>query len=151
LVARRVRDAEVVGSNPASPTKFSYNKDMISINGLWRSRYVYHSASQSGEFTSEHEVILTQTGNQITGKSVEDKTGSSVEFKLEIEDSIVTGTWRERTSPSGHFAGIVFFGAIQFIVDKDATHLTGRWVGFNKDRTQIKTGEWTLTKSDILK
>jgi len=64
---------------------------------------------------------------------------------LAVERGVASGTWRERTDPDGYYQGVIFTGAVQFIIAKDSLSMTGRWVGHSRDMSEVNTGTWTLT------
>ena len=69
---------------------------------------------------------------------------SLLTLDLTVDDSVVTGTWIERTSPTGYYNGAVYRGAIQLLINPTGTRMTGRWLGFDKE-SQINTGDWEFT------
>jgi hypothetical protein len=63
---------------------------------------------------------------------------------LELNGSVATGTWSERTSPAGYYRGSVYHGAVQLLVDPMGKSMAGKWVGFDREFA-INSDEWTLT------
>ena len=62
-----------------------------------------------------------------------------------IRITVGSGTWREITDPSGHYRGITFHGAVQFLPDALLRErLTGQWVGFSRKGDKVNTGLWIL-------
>jgi hypothetical protein len=112
------------------------------LTGMWLSRYTYH-----GGASSEHVVLFEARDGLIVGNG-KDEMGSRLTLELEYdgENKVLTGKWREATSPSGEYAGAVFHGAVQFILSEDYDKAEGRWVGFNSRRGKVNTGEWSLTR-----
>jgi hypothetical protein len=113
--------------------------------GIWHSRYVYHSSGRQSEFVGEHHVVINQQENQLSAQSLPNSLHSLLTLDLIISESIVTGTWIERTSPTGYYKGAVYRGAIQLFIDPTGSKMTGRWLGFDKE-SNINTGEWELTR-----
>ncbi|MGH3429485.1 MAG: XRE family transcriptional regulator, partial [Mycobacteriales bacterium] len=116
-----------------------------SLAGVWQSRYVYHTSSRQGEFVGEHYVVLSQQENHLSGQSLPNSLNSLLTLDLSVSDSIVTGTWIERTSPTGYYKGAVYRGAIQLLIDPVGSRMIGRWLGFDKE-SNINTGDWELTR-----
>lgn len=114
------------------------------LAGVWRSRYTYYSSGRQGEFVGEHYVVLNQQENHLSGQGLPNSLHSLLTLDLSVSDSIVTGTWIERTSPTGYYKGAVYRGAIQLLIDPTGRRMTGRWLGFDKE-SNINTGDWELT------
>jgi hypothetical protein len=91
-------------------------------------------------------VVLLHHGNRLTVRSLPqgaDAPGSTLTMALEVDRNIATGTWREETSPSGFYAGAVYHGAIQLLVEPTGRRMAGKWVGFGKS-FDVNTGPWEL-------
>jgi hypothetical protein len=84
---------------------------------------------------------------RLTGQSVPHTTGSRLRVQLVVDGSIATGTWTERTSPTGYYRGSVYHGTLQLIVNPMGRAMSGKWLGFGKN-FQVNTGEWELTWVD---
>jgi hypothetical protein len=119
------------------------------FSGEWISEYSYQSSDMTKPASSSHIVVLQEAETGIEGESVPQKDGSSLSFALRHDQAngVLTGTWQESTSPSGHYRGAIFHGALQLLLNEAYDQAEGQWVGFNSSRTQIKTGEWRLKKS----
>ena len=113
----------------------------IDFNKKWISQYVYSVG------TSTHSIQFQQVNNLIVGKSLPNSEGSEINMELKLDKNVLTGTWRERTSHKGPYKGEEFYGAVQFILNDHATEAEGKWLGFNKDKTKVNTGEWILKQS----
>jgi hypothetical protein len=85
--------------------------------GVWHSRYFYYSSGRQSELVGEHYVVINQQGNQLSAQSLPNSLHSLLTLDLETSDSTATGTWIERTSPTGYYKGAVYRGAIQLLVD----------------------------------
>lgn len=124
--------------------------DAKTFEGTWHCTYWYPSNVHAGEDTSEYDVTVTRSGNQLILESKPTENGSYILIRLSLEDDIATGTWHETTAPEGAFKGMVYSGALQLIVNKDATVMEGKWVGIGRDyemnRPDIYTGKWKLNK-----
>jgi hypothetical protein len=116
------------------------------LAGVWHSRYVYYSSGRQGEFAGQHYVVLNQQENHVSGQSLPNSLSSLVTLDLSVADSVATGTWVERTSPTGYYKGAVYRGAIQLLIDPTGTKMTGQWVGFDKE-SNINTGDWELIRA----
>lgn len=117
------------------------------LDGIWLSRYSYHSSSRNEDLTGEHYVALRAVAGGVTGESLPHSTGSELRMDLTIEGSLITGTWIERTSPTGHYAGATYHGTIQLVADLTDRRMEGQWIGFGKN-FKINNGRWTLTFVD---
>lgn len=82
--------------------------------------------------------------NHLSGQGLPNSLHSLLTLDLSVSDSIVTGTWIERTSPTGYYKGAVYRGAIQLLIDPTGRRMTGRWLGFDKE-SNINSGDWELT------
>jgi hypothetical protein len=114
------------------------------LSGIWKSHYEYNSSTRQGTYEDTHYVVLQQTGNQITAQSLPNSTDSRLQFQLSIAGAVVTGTWIERTSPTGYYRGATYYGAIQMLLDPSGRSMHGKWVGFGKDFA-INVGAWDMT------
>lgn len=62
---------------------------------------------------------------------------------LSVNGAIATGTWNERTLPSGYYRGAVYHGTLQLVIGPHARSMSGRWLGFGKDFV-VNSGDWHL-------
>ncbi|MEV1292991.1 hypothetical protein [Pseudonocardia sp. NPDC049635] len=115
------------------------------LRGAWTSRYGYPSTSRGEDFESVHVVDVDNRDGRLVATSRQDGSGGTLTLSLGTEGALVTGTWRERTSPTGHYRAATYHGVAQFVLDPTGTTLTGRWLGISKRHT-IKTGPWELTR-----
>jgi hypothetical protein len=143
--------ADPVISNPDRlPTEsnraFSQNASG-DLSGIWSSRYTYHSSSQNRDLEAEHYVVLHQRASRLIGQSLPHSMDSKLRLDLSVDGPIATGTWIERTSPSGYYRGATYHGTLQLIVNPMGRAMNGRWLGFGKDFT-VDTGEWELNWMD---
>ncbi|RZS39009.1 hypothetical protein EV193_104220 [Herbihabitans rhizosphaerae] len=111
--------------------------------GIWRSQYVYTSTGRGKDFVGEHYIVIRQQGNKLTGESVPAENGSVLTLDLVVSGSVATGTWAERTSPSGYYRGSVYHGALQLLVDPMGKAMNGKWVGFDRE-FKVNTNDWDL-------
>jgi hypothetical protein len=125
---------------------------MSRLSGQWRSHYSYQN-SKKFLHAGEHIVVFEVENENTIGRSLPQKDGSELTLQLHYNeaDCTLTGTWQEKTSPTGLYGGVVFYGAIQFIVNETGDSAKGKWVGFNSLRTQVKGGEWRLEKVKNIK
>lgn len=113
-------------------------------SGIWLSEYTFTSSGRGGtSFTSQHYVVLLQTGAQLSVRSVP-KSASGLSMQLTVNGRACTGTWWERTRPDGYYRGAAYMGAIQ-VLEKDEGFLDGRWIGFGKGE-EINDGPWSLRR-----
>ena len=113
------------------------------LSGLWRSSYTYYSSSRQEELQGEHVVRLRHAGGRMVGTTERGDQESRLTLDLSLRGAIATGTWTERTSPSGYYRGAVYHGAIQLVVGPHGHSMTGRWLGFGK-QFKVNTGDWRL-------
>lgn len=114
------------------------------LTGIWLSRYEYVSSGRGGEtFSDEHYVMLIQHGPNVQVRSLSESNRSSLIMDLTQNGAVITGTWSERTNPSGYYQGSVYHGAIQFLLDPTGHRMRGQWVGYGRD-FDLNTGPWTL-------
>lgn len=117
------------------------------LSGIWHSRYVFHSSGRGGSFEGEHYVVIRQQGSRLLGQSLPHTMDSRLKLDLSVEGAVATGTWAERTSPTGYYRGATYHGTLQLIVNPMGRAMRGRWLGFGKD-FKVNTGEWELTWVD---
>lgn len=114
------------------------------LSGIWHSRYLYYSSSQSAELDGEHYVVLRQRGKQLVGQSLAHSTGSRLMLDLSVERPIATGIWTEQTSPTGRYKGATYHGTIQLVLNPMGRAMSGKWIGFGRN-FQVNSGDWELT------
>jgi transcriptional regulator with XRE-family HTH domain len=114
------------------------------LTGIWLSRYEYVSSGRGGQtFSDLHHVVLIQHGASIQVRSLSKSNPSNLIMDLTQNGAVVTGTWSERTNPSGYYQGSVYHGAVQFLLDLTGHRMRGQWVGYGRD-FDLNTGAWTL-------
>jgi hypothetical protein len=116
---------------------------VIDLSGVWRSEYSYYSSGRGKDFAGVHYVVLHQQGASVAVESLAHTTGSEMGMSLMVDGMTATGSWEERTSPTGYYKGAIYRGALQFLVAPSGGRLTGRWLGFGK-QFQINNGDWDL-------
>jgi hypothetical protein len=117
------------------------------FSGIWLSRYEFYSSGRNEAYTGAHHVLLLQTGDRITGRSISPNSldaGSSLTLDLSVDRNVITGTWRERTGPEGYYTGATYHGAVQLLAEPTGRRLVGKWVGFGKDM-DVNSGPWELS------
>jgi hypothetical protein len=128
-------------------SEFTTSGPPARLSGVWHSKYVYHSSGRNRDFEGEHYLALRQQGMRLLGQSLPHTIDSRLKLDLSVEGSVATGTWTERTSPTGYYKGAVYHGALQLVVDPMGRRMQGRWLGFGRD-FQVNTGGWALTWVD---
>jgi transcriptional regulator with XRE-family HTH domain len=114
------------------------------LTGIWVSRYEYVSSGRGGQtFADLHHVMLIQHGASMQVRSLSGSNPSSLIMDLTQNGAVITGTWSERTNPSGYYQGSVYHGAVQFLLDLTGHRMRGQWVGYGRD-FDLNTGAWTL-------
>lgn len=119
----------------------------IDFSGVWHSSYHYVNKQEPDGNTSEHDVKIYQTGNQVVMQSVPNKEDSYLFLRLTLDGNILTGTWNEQTSPTGNYKGQHYYGAVQLFVEPDGKHIRGKHVSYNHDM-KIMSGDWEITRTD---
>ncbi|WP_432854924.1 helix-turn-helix domain-containing protein [Amycolatopsis sp. CA-161197] len=139
--------ASAVTDEPATEHSPQLSAAGDDFAGIWHSRYVYPSSGRGKNFTGEHYVMLRHQGSRLIGQSVPHSTGSRLRLDLAIDKAVVTGTWRELTSPTGYYQGAAYHGTLQMVIDPAGRQMKGMWLGFGRDFS-INSGEWHLTWRD---
>lgn len=114
------------------------------LSGIWHSRYRYTSTGRGRTFEGEHYVPLRHAGDRLVGESLPVENGSRLRLELVPNGSVVTGTWSERTSPTGYYRGSVYHGALQLVLDPVGKTMRGKWIGFDREFT-VNSDTWELT------
>jgi hypothetical protein len=116
-----------------------------SLAGAWASTYRYSSTSRGREFDGTHTVDLRFEGDRLRGRSRAAPSGSVLQLDLAADGGLATGTWTERTSPTGHYRAATYHGLLQLVVDPTGRTMTGMWLGIGR-RYVIKSGTWRLER-----
>ncbi|MEK2474469.1 MULTISPECIES: XRE family transcriptional regulator [Streptomyces] len=135
---------------PGGAVPMTKHNDHGTVSGIWLSRYEYHSSGRGADFTGEHFVVIIQHRNKLTVRSLPEASSnpdSPLTMDLTVDGNVVTGTWREETASDGYYAGAVYHGALQLLLEPTGRKMTGKWVGFGKD-FDVNTGPWELTFKD---
>lgn len=140
LAAATPADPDGIAATATPPLNQS---GIVDLSGVWRSEYSYYSNGRGKDFSDVHYVVLRQQGAAVTVESIAQESGSELGMSLMVDGMTATGSWEERTSPTGYYKGAVYRGALQFLVSPSGGQLTGRWLGFGK-RFQINNGDWEL-------
>jgi hypothetical protein len=114
------------------------------LTGIWRSEYGYYSTRRNQHNSDTHYVVVRQAGDAVTIESLRHSTGSELRLNVAVDGMFATGTWEERTSPTGYYKGAIYRGAIQLLVSPSLTAMTGKWIGFGKNFS-INNGDWNFT------
>lgn len=122
----------------------AFRGEVVDLSGIWRSEYSFYSTGRGQELASMHYVVVRQQGRSLAIESLPHSTGSGLTMSLSLDGVSATGSWEERTSPTGYYRGAVYRGAMQLLVAPSGRQLTGRWLGFGKN-FQINNGDWGLT------
>jgi hypothetical protein len=115
----------------------------LDLAGRWISTYQYSSTSRASEFDGTHTVDLRCENARLIGRSIPDESGSVLDLDLTVNGTIASGTWTERTSPTGHYRAATYHGLLQLVIDPTGRQMTGRWLGVGK-RFDVKSGGWKL-------
>jgi hypothetical protein len=115
------------------------------LTGIWLSQYAYRTSRAQGQQQSKHYVTIRHREGEITARSLPNREESYLEIDLILTGSVLTGSWRERTSPKGIFKGAVYHGAIHLVLEPTGIKMNGRWVGFTR-RSETRSGTWSLER-----
>lgn len=115
------------------------------LAGIWHSTYTYPSSGRGEELTGEHFVVLRHSSGGLAGQSLPNNENSELDLHMSLERAVATGTWTERTAPSGYYQGATYHGTIQLVVDPMGRTMTGKWLGFSKD-FKVNSGGWSLSR-----
>lgn len=124
-----------------------YNEPM-GIEGIWHSSYEYGRGPKDEPQTSEHHIEFARVGDKWVGTSLPHQEGSDVVITLVQDGNEFAGQWRERTSPTGHYAGRTFSGLILLLLQQNSSELNGMWLGAGSSTGRVKTGTWMLKRED---
>ncbi|MET9293991.1 DNA-binding protein [Streptomyces sp. NPDC003077] len=146
-----------MGPDPRSATAPSNGTDSATqttarpnYGGVWLSRYEFYSSGRDATYTGAHYVVIVQNGDRLTGKSLpgaSSNANSPLSLDLTVNGNVITGTWVEETAADGYYAGAVYHGAIQLLVEPTGRRMAGKWVGFGKE-FDVNTGPWELVFKD---
>ncbi len=95
------------------------------LSGIWVSEYEYQSSGREQTFTGLHHVLVTQSGNLVTVRSIAGSAPGDVVMDLTVNGAVLTGTWNERTNPDGYYQGSVCQGAIQLLLEPGGRRMAG--------------------------
>jgi hypothetical protein len=122
------------------------------FTGTWVCRHWWPSNNHDGEDTSACDVVAEQTGNRVVFQSRPDDHGTYILVRLRFEGNFARGSWSENADPNGEFAGKLYSGVMEMIVDDDKRRISGKWVGIGQDvinnKPDVFTGRWELTRKD---
>jgi hypothetical protein len=126
------------------------------FTGIWHCTYWYPSNSYPGtEETSEYDVSAEQTGNQLVLQSLSNPIDAYIFIRLMIDGVFASGSWTENTSPTGEFAGMVYSGVVQLLIDDDRKRMIGKWVGVGRNlemqQPDIYEGRWEFVRQKASK
>jgi transcriptional regulator with XRE-family HTH domain len=132
-----------VAAPRGTPTTTGATAGTGQYGGVWLSRYEYFSSGRADSFTGLHYVVLLQHGNRLTARSLPGSSDSPLTMDLAVDRNVVTGTWTEQTASDGYYAGAIYHGAIQLLIEPTGRRMSGKWVGFGKE-FDVNTGPWEL-------
>jgi transcriptional regulator with XRE-family HTH domain len=72
-----------------------------SYAGVWLSRYEYFSSGRGASFVGLHYVVVLQSGNRLTVRSLAGSAASSLTMDITVDGTVLTGTWVEQTDRGG--------------------------------------------------
>ena len=136
---------EGLGAEPARVATPTHGD--ADLEGIWHSRYEYVSDGRKEKFDSEHYLVLRVQAGRLVAQSLPNSLESEVHLDLAVSSLVATGTWSERTAPTGYYKGAVYHGAIQLLLDPLHRTMSGKWLGFDK-AFQVNSGVWELRRVD---
>jgi hypothetical protein len=119
------------------------------LEGAWESEYTYGHDQVGGPFTDTHIVDLMDVSGagSFSGHSrPKEADDSLLILDLEQEEGTLSGAWHEATSHEGVYGGALFCGVLHLILAEDGNSAEGMWLGHNRDKTAVKSGEWVLRR-----
>ena len=125
-----------------------FDGEMGDLSGIWHSTYTYFSSGRNTQFEGEHYVVVRHQEQRISGQSLPNSLESELRLQLSVKGLVTTGTWSERTSPTGYYKGSTYHGAIHMMIDPLGRSMTGKWLGFNKEFA-VDSGDWQLERVNV--
>ena len=116
------------------------------FSGVWRSSYTFTSESDDSEFIDEYNVRIQKVGSQLVIQSLPNQEGSYILLRLTLDGRILTGTWYEQTSPTGHYKGVTYYGSLQMLMDEDGNAMRGKWIGVDQNM-KMQGGTQTIVRT----
>jgi hypothetical protein len=121
------------------------------FSGRWHFVYWYPSNHHEGEEPSEYYGKISYRGRELIFESGPTEAENYMLSRLSLDDNLATGTWYEKSSPHGFFAGMEYSGAGQLLFDQQSMEFKGMWAGIGLDRKankpKIYTGRWEIKKA----
>ncbi len=119
------------------------------LSGKWWCRYWFPSNKKEGEEKSEYKVTIHHNGKNIILESLPNTDESYMLARMVIDGDVATGTWQEHTAKNGEFAGTVYSGALQLLLNGDNDRLDGLWVGIGQEtgEKKIYSGKWEIVRA----
>lgn len=138
--------AATMSSLSPTPVHSAYpvKNEAFGLSGIWRSEYSYYSSRRNQHYTEAHYVVMRQSDSALAIESLRHSSGSELRLDVAVDGMFATGTWEERTSPTGYYKGAIYRGAIQLLVAPSLTSMSGKWIGFGKN-FRINNGDWSFT------
>jgi hypothetical protein len=136
--------ASVDAKSQASRTGVAPLARLDDLTGTWLSRYSYQSAGRDSELEDSHCVELHVQDGRLIGRSLSHDSASRLELELSVNGTVATGTWTERTAPTGYYRAATYHGILQLVVDPTGRSMNGQWLGVGK-RFTVNSGAWSLT------
>lgn len=120
---------------------------VATYSGIWLSQYEYYSSARERSYVERHHVVVLQHGDALTVRSLPGSAPSTLSMDLNLDGTVVTGTWVEVTARGGHYRGARYHGAVQLLVEPTGRRMAGKWVGFGQ-QLEVNTGPWELVWLD---
>ncbi len=118
-----------------------------SIHGTWLCQYKYPRLNEPmtlKEMTIEVQIVeLEEHGGTVRGKSLHAVAHPEFFAGSVSLGRYFTGTYRNASSTAASY-----HGAFQFVLSHSKARMKGRWVGFNREGTDIDSEEWRWERLD---
>lgn len=117
------------------------------FSGVWRSTFGYVNKLEPEGGTSEYDVKIYKTGNQLVVQSIPSPLENYFVARLTLNDQFLTGSWQEQAQPKGTYKGQVYNGVGMLKIDASGKAMRGKIVEYNNDM-EIIAGDWELTRTN---
>jgi hypothetical protein len=118
-----------------------------SIHGTWLCQYKYprmNETTGAKEQTIEVQIVeLEEHGGAVKGQSIHAVAHPEYFVGSVSLGRYFTGTYKNESSSAASY-----HGAFQFVLSHSKSRMKGRWVGFNREGTDVDSEEWRWERLD---
>ncbi len=118
-----------------------------SIHGTWLCQYKYPRMNEDSgvkEETIEVQIVeLEEHGGAVQGKSIHAVAHPEFFVGAVSLGRYFTGTYKNESTTAASY-----HGAFQFVLSHSKSRMRGRWVGFNREGTDVDSEEWRWERLD---